>query len=356
MWPYWVLFIMAAIPAVMASPSSLTRPDGSRHLSIDGAWFAVIVTLTLAIGLRYKVGGDWLSYTYWLENSALYTPFEALSQSDPGYLLINILALNQNWGIAGVNLISGAIMATGLAFFCRSLPRPWLALAVSIPYLVIVVGMGYSRQAVALGFALLGYVAIGRHRYTWFVVWVLLGATFHKSAVLLLPIAALAATRNKYFSAIIVISGTYLGYAYLLRDYTEHLVATYINSDIQSSGAFIRLLMNAMPSILFLLFRKNFQLSDVEFKLWSILSFISISTFFLILAFPGASTPLDRMALYLIPIQLFVFSRLPDALPRFGESNLSVFIVIYYTAVLFVWLNFAAYSSYWIPYRMSVFE
>ncbi len=356
MWPYWVLFMMAAIPAMMASSTSMTRPDGSRHFPIDGAWFAVIVILTLAIGLRYKVGGDWLSYTYWLEGSARYTPFEALTQSDPGYELINILALNQDWGIAGVNLISGAILATGLTFFCRSLPRPWLALAVSIPYLVIVVGMGYSRQAVALGFALLGYVAIGRHRYAWFVVWVLLGATFHKSAILLLPIAALSATRNKYASAAIAISATFLGYNFLLRGYTEHLIGTYINSDIQSSGALIRLLMNAVPAAVFVFTRKKFKIPYSELRLWIVVSMISISMLVLFGIFPTASTALDRMALYLIPLQLFVFSHLPNAFPKYGALNVSVFIVIYYTIVLFVWLNFADYSTYWIPYRISTLD
>ena len=36
-------------------------------------------------------------------------------------------------------------------FFVRRQPMPWLGLLVAIPYLVIVVGMGYSRQAIALG-------------------------------------------------------------------------------------------------------------------------------------------------------------------------------------------------------------
>lgn len=40
--------------------------------------------------------------------------------------------------------------------FARSQPDPWLAVLVAVPYLVIVVAMGYSRQAVAIGILLAG--------------------------------------------------------------------------------------------------------------------------------------------------------------------------------------------------------
>ena len=97
--------------------------------------------------------------------------------------------------------MAGGIFAIGLVFFCRNLPRPWLALAVAVPYLVIVVAMGYTRQGVALGLAMLGLVALGKKGTGWFVFWVMLAATFHKTAVLLLPLAALAAAHNRFVAS-----------------------------------------------------------------------------------------------------------------------------------------------------------
>ena len=75
--------------------------------------------------------------------------------------MLNWLSIQMDWGILGVNLIGGAIFAFGLVAFCRRQPRPWLALAVAIPYLVIVVAMGYSRQGIALA---LGDAWLGRIR------------------------------------------------------------------------------------------------------------------------------------------------------------------------------------------------
>ena len=65
-----------------------------------------------------------------------------------------------------------------------------------------------------------------------------------------------------------------------------------------------------------------------------------------------ASTAVDRVALYFIPIQLVVFSRLPYlARKQVAPVVMKVMIVLGYTAVLFVWLNFATHSKYWIPYQ-----
>ena len=42
----------------------------------------------------------------------------------------------------------------GLTIFVKSLPNPWLGYVIAFPYLITVVGMGYSRQAVVIGFSL----------------------------------------------------------------------------------------------------------------------------------------------------------------------------------------------------------
>ena len=70
-----------------------------------------------------------------------------------------------------------------------------------------------------------------------------------------------------------------------------------------------------------------------------------------------ATTAVDRVALYLIPIQIFVFSRIP----RLAGGNIRVRtllvlgVIAYYAAVLFVWLNFATHAQYWLPYQFKPF-
>ena len=65
-----------------------------------------------------------------------------------------------------------------------------------------------------------------------------------------------------------------------------------------------------------------------------------------------SSTAVDRVALYLIPLQLFVFARLPRLAATTKTRTLVVLgIVGYYASVQFVWLNFATDSAGWGPYQ-----
>lgn len=256
-----------------------------------------------------------------------------------------------------LNTLGATIFSFGLMAFCRAMPQPALALVVAIPYLVIVVAMGYTRQSMALGLAMLGMLALQRGRLTWFILWVLLGATFHKSAVLLLPIAALASAKNRIWTALWAICGTALGYTVLLEDAVEHLITNYVDAQYQSSGAFIRLSMNAVPAVVLLKWRYNFFPDYNERMLWTWMAVISIGLLIVFFLSP-ASTAVDRVALYMLPIQLAVLSRVPGV---FGGATArvefwTVVVLVYSAAVQFVWLNFAVHSKYWLPYRFYPLE
>jgi hypothetical protein len=59
------------------------------------------------------------------------------------------------------------------------------------------------------------------------------------------------------------------------------------------------------------------------------------------------------VALYWIPLQLFVLSRLPDTMAQQPELNAiwTRLVVAYSAAVLFVWLFFATHAFAWLPYQ-----
>jgi hypothetical protein len=218
--------------------------------------------------------------------------------------------------------------------------------------------MGYSRQSVALGFAMLGYVALARELKATFVMWILIGATFHRTAALLLPVAILTSTKHRLWTAVWLGVVALVAYQLTLEADFEGLYATYVGGDVQSQGAFIRLFMDAAPAALFLLLRGRFQLSASERNLWSWVAIISIALFVGFLVMPSASTALDRMALYFLPIQVVVLSRLPGCFEgrRGGDAAVAGLIVAYYAVALFVWLNFAVHAGAWSTYRFYPLE
>lgn len=355
MLPYWIFFVVPATAALASAPLTRVRTDGTRPLRISEAWLLVILFLTVVIGFRYEVGGDWGNYFRYIIGAYDLNFDDLTMKEDPGYWALNMVSVRLGLGITGVNTLGALIFSVGLVVFCQTTPRPWVALACAQPYLVTVVAMGYTRQSIALGLAMIGLVMLGRGRFAAFAVWVLLGALFHKTAVMLLPIAGFSTSRNRWLSLGIVISGTIIGYKVLLEDSADHLIQTYTDQNMASSGALIRLAMNFVPASLFLLYRNRFLLAKSEKKLWSIFSLVSVGMF--IAFFPTSlSTALDRMALYIIPLQLFVFAHLPDALGVLGRRNQNIVaaIIFYYALVMFIWLNFAVHSRYWVPYQLGI--
>lgn len=343
MLPYWILFLIPALGVL--APYRLT--PASRPVM----WWLVGSLFALAIGLRFQVGGDWGSYLAYLERASAMSLLEVLLREDPGYHLLNWLVVNLGGNIYWVNLACGAIVMTGVVAFARRQPLPWLALVVAVPYLIVVVAMGYSRQAVALGFILLGLVALSDGRARFFVAWVLVGAAFHKSAVLMLPVAGLAGSQGRFTSVAWAGVATLIGGYLFLLDSADRLWANYVEANYQSEGGLIRVLMNAVPAVLYLGLHKYLQLNENERRLWWWLSVLAIACIPMVLV---SSTATDRVALYLIPLQVYVFARLPLISSDSRWPTLIIFSVMaYYAAVLFVWLMFAAHSHAWLPYRLA---
>jgi hypothetical protein len=342
--PYWLLFSIFAAGSLEYRRRNQPGREWNPLLIAAGLFAAGLV------GLRYQVGADWGNYENIFENLRYMDLGVTLASGDPAYTGLNWLAHQLGFEIWFVNLVCATLFAWGLVSFARRQPNPWLAVLVAVPYLVIVVAMGYTRQAVALGFVLAGLAALDRQSVVRFLIFVFLAVTFHKSAIIVLPIVGLAASNRPILLLPVVLGVTALLYDWFVADALDDLVTNY--ATYQSQGAFIRVAMNLPPAILFLLFQRRFDLPPQQQKLWRN---FAVAALFTLAALPFAtgSTAVDRMALYLLPLQVFVLARLPHAFSNNGRPNAQVTVaVIAYSALIqFVWLNFAVHAEYWLPYR-----
>ena len=345
MWPYWFLFLFPAYMAI-----SRLRYVQNQTVRFSLEWLIVFILLVSIIGLRHEVGGDWGND--WNNRSEGASLLVTIRGGDPGYSLLMWIVEQIGLEIHALDVLSAVPFSWGLLQFCRSQPRPWLALTVAVPYLVIVVAMGYTRQSVAIGLSMIGLVALTRGRVLHFVFWVALAATFHKSAVILVPLAVLAINRRPIFLVFWVGLSTFMLFVLLLQESVDALFTNYVGNEYNSQGAGIRVAMNAIPAVLFLLLRRRFVMPRAERIFWTWMS-VGALTFIGLLTVSPSSTAVDRVALFWIPLQLFVLSRLPDALGRDGRKN-AVWVysvVVYAGTVQFVWLFFAQTAYMWVPYQ-----
>src|SRR5215203_2394671 len=253
MLPYLLLFSVPACAALVERPAQDVR-------RMQAVWVLAGVVLTVTIGLRYQVGGDWNHYLAYLAVMGDWELAQALAYGDPGYMLLNWLAVRNDLGIWFVNTICGGIFSYGLIAFARSQPRPWLALSVAVPYLIIVVAMGYTRQAAAIGFVMVGLVRLAKGSFVGFALSIALAATFHKTATLLLPLAALSSTKSRLWTGVWILAAFAALYSAFLEKEVDRLIEGYVEAEYQSEGAAIRVAMNALPAIIFLLKLSSFGL------------------------------------------------------------------------------------------------
>ncbi|HEY0312448.1 MAG TPA: EpsG family protein [Allosphingosinicella sp.] len=345
MFPYWLLF------SLFAAGASLYRPDENRRVTGGPYFLAMGVAVALMIGLRWEVGGDWINYIDIFKDITANGISGARAQ-DPGYGVLNWVVGQMGIGVWLVNLVCAILFSWGLVRFARRQPNPWLIILVSIPYLVIVVAMGYTRQAVAIGFILAGLANFDRKPIWHFGIYLLLAAAFHKSAVVIAPLVALTATRNRLVTGLVIMASAALVYYLFVQASVDRLMINYVTAEYGSGGAAFRVPMNIPPALLFLLFQRRFAVNDQERKLWrnfSLAALLALAG----LVLTDSAAAVDRLALYLIPLQMFVLGRLPTAFADKGRSNvqLVLFVVLYSATIQFVWLNWADNSWAWLPYK-----
>lgn len=339
MFPYWTAYLLVSL---IALPKLKVARFG---------WLLIGLALTIFIGLRYEVGGDWYNYLGYFYRIQGLSFLQIFAFKAPGYQVVNWVSYQVGTGLWGVNLLMAAMFSWGLIRFVRRLPDPRVALVAAIPYMVIVVAMGYTRQAAALGLIMAGITYLLDHRLVIFVLILSVAATLHQSAVIMVPFAILANSRNRVLSGLSIIFASVLLYFLLLQDNVDSLWGTYVDSSYsqESSGGPIRVIMNVLPACLFLFYRERFEMSAEERRLWVWVSIAAVACLPVVFIAP---TAVDRVALYLIPVQLVVASHLPQLTRRDSRVWSRGVVVLVYASVMFVWLNFAGHRENWLPYQL----
>lgn len=348
MFPYFFVFLLTLTPSVIEMPKWY--------------WVFLFSIYVAFIGLRFEVGADWLAYIGILEASR-YQPwvgFEALL-GDPAYHWINKIAAALNQEIYFVNLCVAVIYISCLFAFCQKLKNPYLGLTVAFPYLTTVVAMGYTRQAGAIALELLALMALESNKKINSILFFILALLFHKTAIFLILVPILMflfdALKTGKIIYILVISVLSLIGAIVITNISDRFLVLYIGTGMSSSGTLIRLSMNLLPATIFLIeYYTGHNFFRTSSKVYLALSWLVIFSFALLLT--GSSTAADRLALYLIPIQIYVLGNLPYL---FLTQSREIFyrwmllVLGYSFLVLWVWLQFADHAFAWLPYRMYPF-
>lgn len=335
---YWAMFLL---PATFALSNSRFKGN---------VWFLLGATLCLIIGLRFQVGGDWGSYRWQVSYHGQQTIQQIFDNGkEPLYRLLNWVAYRSELDVWLTNLVCAVIFVLGLVSFVRNLPEPFLALAASVPYLVIVVAMGYTRQAAAIGLVLLALEPYFRGRILTFSFYIFFAALFHRTSVFFFALAVVPYVLKRPLASVLLIPIGYILFQSVLAKEQEQLIYTYVDSSYatSSAGGFIRLLLNSCFAIVFIFLHRNFAITSRERGFWLSCSVVAVALVPLGLSLPTAA---DRLGVFLLPLQPLVVSHLPSNFSVEHRSWIRVSILLFFSLVMAVWLFYADNRFAWIPY------
>ena len=329
-----------------------------RPRRLRAVYFVIICILIIFVGFRHKVGGDWNPYISLLNLTAGLSLQQAVLINDPSYMLLNWLGSNFFGGIYLTNLICSVIFFAGLASFCLTLPNKYLGLACAFPYLITVVSMGYTRQSAAIGLILFAILAVKRSSFIKFTFYLFAAATFHKTAILFAPALLFIHSPRRYqfitiFASVVFAAALFFVF---LQHYLSSLIYGYIENTYKSSGGVIRVFTSMLSGAVYLRFQKLFNLNKQYKRLWFWLSLFSIIAFFLVLLLES-NVFVDRLGLYLIPLQIFVLNYLPYIFKKVKIfRRYGTLIVLFFSWVQFiVWFFFSENSIAWHQYQIFPF-
>jgi hypothetical protein len=307
-------------------------------------------------GLRHEVGGDWQQYL-WIYTQISYSTFSAaLGYIDPLFGLLNWISAQLGTGIYLVNSVVCAILVSGVIRLARTTRDPWLAILIAVPYVLIVLGFGYVRQAAAIGLLLHAIVSLEQRRRLQTIVLLVLAAGFHTTSLVVAPFFLVTISKRIDFYSVLLFVLAAVTYFMLLAPRLETLETRYITAGYQSEGALVRLVMSALPAMLLLLRWKHFEIRGPSRTVWLMIAIGSIAILGIYVISPS-STAVDRIGLYFSVIQIVVFGELLYLLDFKKRDSLylraaAIALVI---AVQAVWLTSADHLRYWVPYK-SVFS
>jgi hypothetical protein len=329
---------------------------GSSRSQVQLAYWFALIFLFVFSAFRFEVGCDWTGYLnqYYVYGAV---PLAALAQqAEP--LWVGLFSLQTLWNLdyPWINVASSVIFFAGAHVMAQRQPNPLAFLVLLFPVLIINMPMSGIRQGAAIGVMFIAFMAFVDRALVRFVVLVFVAAAFHSSAMVFMLLAPLVTgkySRGRLFlAAVLALPG-----AFFLSGSEEAGVAAsrYINSGADAAGALFRVGVLGLSGLYFLWFLRRKWERDfpADFKLAMIGSLMMVGALILV---PVSSVIADRLAYYLIPVQVLILTRIPYFQWRSSHQLHTVFPYALLLSMFVVWTSLSSlFDQCYRPYQTWIF-
>lgn len=299
----------------------------------------IIGVFSLIYGFRFEVGVDWFNYIRVYERQV--ADIWSLNTIEVGYKALNVIAYYVDAGIVTVILLSTVLFIIFTLFAAKKIGvNPFYFFAIVAPYHLVMSGVNYTRQGVALSVFIYAVACLINNKKNQFLVFIILAGSFHTSALCFAPLYFIEhKKRYAVFLFALIIPPILFS---MLTEYSQ-----YVDSTMESSGVYLRSVFLLVPTVLLLLHIntvKTFSLIEQR------LVFIVICSFPLIMLFSVlSSTIADRFAYYFILLNtlcwMLVSKRNFNVNARFLKPYGNFILFLSSLLVFAIWTIFTKYQK-----------
>lgn len=349
----------------------------------------IFLYLTILVGFRYYVGGDWGGYATdilelkdFLENKSILSIFHGINfQPHQGYILILYAVSFFSDEIYLVNLIAAIIFCYGLVRLSILQPYPILSIYIAFSYFVVAYAMNFTKQSISMGLIML-ILSIQDKKIYLRIFLFIISVFIHYYTIILLPFIFnysklnYKTTYNKFlitsFSFGVSIILIYILILILnlnsLSFFTNFIEAIPLVGTIK--GSFINYFINVQSNyisysitirssfmiilfFIFIFYVEEFRKYNDYF--FNFLSFIFIIPLFII-HFLGESG-IIRILVYFSILNITIVGKIPSFITNQSARLISLFsIIIFYLLFFTIWLNYSPRKNAFIDYNNILFQ
>lgn len=344
----YVYYALYAVPPLFGALAQRQNTPSMRQ----AIWVAAGLILWLATGFALGVF-DWPLYLRKFNQQETLSLFDAMRAVEPGFVLLMRGAQSLGLGLVAVIATGSAVLMVGLLLFARLSARHWLALLLAIQPIVIFMGMGFLRQGIALGFAMMAMALMLQARAKLPFILLLIAISFHRSAIIFIPIYIAFHAGGYLRPGWVLALGLGLFLALVAGVTTMPSVRWEVLHHNHAHGAVARA---SITLIVFCLFLARQRVWPYETERRLLLATVPIALFAILAAYAFSAFG-DRLLYYTVPAQILILTRACDLVPPGGRKVAEAGLGIASFALFAIWMTFSGKSAdLHHPYRSALIE
>ena len=310
---------------------------------------AILITTCLrAQNIGIDTAGGYSSYFRWINNGS-----DLSSWLEPGWIVVNKVAIWLGWGYQGVLAIVGLLTIIPVSYVIkRTCINKRLSLAVYYGMCYVFISYNLMRQMIAVSFALLAMYFYINKNLKYAIFWLIAGFLFHESIIFIIPVALFLKLDVKYSKVVVLVFISFLCGILLSNQFFFIVSGQYAKYLMRPSGFRSSLLKPILFSFLFdifFLFFIQFRYEKLRRNPYFLISLLSVLVMNLTMRMAEGT----RIVLYFSQAQMICFPNHLKEIRSYKNKIILTLIYIAYLATNFMrillglWETLNPYNFFW---------